>query len=96
MYTVIVKFEAVLNKTEEFKSLVLKQAANSLEKETECYQFDVVQDEKLGNIFYLYELYTNRQAFDEHLKSAHFIEFDKLSASLVTNKEVWLGQLVAQ
>ncbi len=96
MYAVIVKFEAVLNKAEEFKSLVLKQAANSLEQETECYQFDVVQDEKLNNVFYLYELYTNRQAFDVHLKSAHFIEFDQLSTSLVINKEVWLGQLVAQ
>jgi quinol monooxygenase YgiN len=91
MYVVIVKFESIFEESNTFKNLLLQQASNSLQKEPECHQFDIVQDEQQENIFYLYEIYTNRKAFDVHLASEHFKTFDQTVAPIVVKKEVFLG-----
>ena len=87
----MVTFESKPEETNVFRKLVLKQAENSLEKESECHQFDVVQDESNENILYLYELYTNRKAFDDHLASDHFIEFNERVTPMMLRKEVLSG-----
>lgn len=92
MYTVIVRFEVVEQQVAQFQQLMLEQAENSLSREPECHYFDVVVDEAAQNVFHLYELYTDRAAFDIHLQSDHFKNFDQAVASLVKNKTVILGK----
>ncbi len=95
MYAVIVTFEIDPTQTETFQTLMLEQAKNSLENETECHYFDVVIDEINTNIFHLYELYTNAAAFKLHLDSQHFQTFNEVTASMVKNKTVVLGNRLA-
>ena len=59
MYAVIVKFEVKPDSVDIFKPLMLKQTENSLSLEPECQYFDVSQDDKAPQLFYLYELYTH-------------------------------------
>ena len=63
------------------------QAADSL-REPGCSRFDVCVDPSdLGRVF-LYEVYDNRQAFADHLASAHFKDFDAATRAWVRSKTV--------
>ena len=88
MYAVIVKFEVKPDSVDIFKPLMLKQAENSLSLEPECQYFDVSQDDKAPQLFYLYELYTHQGAFDAHLKSEHFLCFLNSINSILVGKEI--------
>jgi quinol monooxygenase YgiN len=88
MYAVIVKFEVKPDSVDIFKPLMLKQAENSLSLEPECQYFDVSQDDKAPQLFYLYELYTHQAAFDAHLNSEHFLGFLNAINSILVGKEI--------
>jgi quinol monooxygenase YgiN len=73
---------------EDFCAAVLKNAKLSVDQEDECYQFDVCQADKDKNQIFLYEVYKSKEAFDYHLASSHFADFNKLVASWVISKEI--------
>ena len=54
-----------------------RQAQNSLDKKEGCLQFVVYQDPSDGKSFFLYEVYIDSEAFEAHLQTAHFIDFDR-------------------
>ena len=85
MYVVVATFEIKPEGLEAFLPLIRAQAENSLSKEPDCHCFDVCQD---GTTFLLYELYTDRAAFDAHLASAHFAQFDADVKDLLASKTV--------
>lgn len=94
MYAVCVKFEVKTGQMDAFLPLVVGQARNSLEREPGCSVFDVWTGEARPNEVFLYEIYDDRAAFDQHLQSAHFQAFDAATASLIAAKRVttWEGQ----
>ncbi|MEM7312073.1 MAG: putative quinol monooxygenase [Planctomycetota bacterium] len=94
MFVITVRFEIESEHLDEFKTLMMQQAANSLEKEAGCHQFDVCYSPDQTNVCFLYEKYTDLAAFDEHLASEHFVTFDKAVAAWVIDKQVgtWLEQ----
>lgn len=77
MFIVTVNFVIHKGKVAEFTKAMKRQADNSLTLESGCLQFDVCRDPKDEHRIFLYEVYTNAEAFDLHLKSEHFLEFDK-------------------
>lgn len=91
MFVVIVRFDIWSHSIAKFNELVLAQAANSLRLEEACHQFDVVQDGSVPSVFYLYEIYDDRAAFDAHLAASHFKQFDADAQPMIARKEVWLG-----
>ena len=90
MFVVTVIIEVQPEHTDEFKSAMLAQARNSLKAETDCLQFDVCQSPAHAEVFFLYEIYRDRAAFDVHLASPHYKSFDATVASIVANKTVTL------
>ena len=87
MFVVTVTFVIKQENLEEFMPAMTRQAHNSLTREQGCLQFDVCQDQdKLERIF-LYEVYTDRAAFDAHLETAHFLDFDKTVGPWTESKE---------
>ena len=88
MYVVTVEFEIQTENVAEFCEAILLQASNSLTRETGCRQFDVCFDPERDTRCFLYEKYDDRVAFDDHLASDHFKEFDMRIASWVVNKSV--------
>lgn len=88
MFVVLVEFETKPEHCTDFASAVQMQSRNSLGNETDCHVFDICRDPDNENRFVLYEVYSDREAFEHHLKSAHFIDFDSRTGQMIANKSV--------
>lgn len=95
-YAVVVEFEINPEKIQRFKHRVTQQAADSLNNEEGCLVFEVWASNDKPNQIYLYEIYTDKAAFDLHLETDHFTEFDRDVADWVLAKKVgtW-GEMLA-
>lgn len=94
MLVVTVTFEARPDHAAAFLGRARRQAADSLAKEEGCHRFDVCTDPNRPERVFLYEIYTDRAAFDLHLASAHFKAFDADAGAMVAAKlvETWALQ----
>ena len=88
MYVVTVEFSVKPGHEAEFLDRVRRQARDSLERERECHVFDVCIDPERADFVFLYEVYNDRQAFDLHLQSDHFLDFDRCVAGWIADKRV--------
>ena len=86
MFVVIVEFDLHRRHVQAFRERVLRQAADSLELEPDCHVFDVCIDPDNETSVLLYEVYSDRSAFDAHLASAHFDAFDAAVKSWFSDK----------
>ena len=96
MFAVSVVFDVAPSHAEGFLGRVKQQAKDSLEAEPDCHRFDVLVDPERPVRVFLYELYSNRAAFDQHLASAHFKAFDAEVAPMTLDKRVETWLLVGQ
>jgi quinol monooxygenase YgiN len=71
-----------------FLARVLRQAKESLDLEAGCLTFDVCVDPANPRRVFLYEVYADAGAFDLHLNSAHFREFDADTCDWIAEKVV--------
>ena len=91
VFAITVAFELVEGAFPEFHRLVTENAALSVELEPDCLRFDVLtpaDPAAFPRMFFLYEIYRDRAAFDLHLASDHFRQFDQRSRDLVISKTV--------
>jgi len=91
MFVVTVTFEIKSENVDEFMAAMILQAQNSLTREKDCLQFDVCRDRENRERVFLYEIYSDRAAFDAHLQTPHFLDFDKTVAPWTESKvaEQW-------
>ncbi|HUF19142.1 MAG TPA: putative quinol monooxygenase [Burkholderiales bacterium] len=87
-FVVIVEFTLHENTLEKFMPLMLENARISLEQEAGCDRFDVLNRAGRPNEIVLYEIYRDRAAFDAHLKSRHFLQFNAASAPYTRDKRI--------
>ena len=95
MFAVVVTFEIKPGAMPSFLPAMTDNAQTSLASEPECHRFDVCTDQTRPNEVFLYELYSDRAAFDAHLASAHFKAFDRQVADWIASKDVRTYQEVA-
>ena len=88
MYVVIVEFTIRAEFVLRFRDRVQQQARDSLEGEPECRVFDVCVDPQRVDFVLLYEVYSDRNAFEAHLASSHFIDFDETVHDWISDKQV--------
>lgn len=89
LYAITVAFELKPGERDRFLKLVRANAAASLREEPNCLRFDVlVPAAQSGADVLLYEIYADRLAFETHLASAHFIDFDAATRHMVTRKAI--------
>lgn len=88
MYVVCVTFKVKIESIDQFMPLMLDNAKASFEQEPECQQFDVCIDENDKSIVFLYEIYNDKAAFQDHLASPHFKEFDAAVGDMIADKKV--------
>ena len=96
MFAVVVMFKVKPEASKDFMALILKNAKKSLDEEVSCHQFDVCSLPENPTDVFLYELYSNREAFDVHLASDHFLDFSRATENMVTAKELRLYPKVVQ
>ena len=88
MYVVTVKFDIRAGQIGPFMKAMKQQAGNSLRLEPGCRVFDVCVDPSAENRVFLYEKYTDQNAFQAHLDSDHFKDFDAQVKPWVVDKQV--------
>jgi quinol monooxygenase YgiN len=88
-FAITVAFELIEGTQAEFVRLVSENAALSVAREPDCLRFDVLTplDGPSPHVL-LYEVYTDRAAFDRHLASAHYLSFDLRARQLIRSKTV--------
>ncbi len=87
-FVITVDFYLLPAALDPFLALIKENARKSLEQEPGCRRFDVLVQKGVPDHILLYEVYENRAAFDVHLKSRHFAEFNSASAPYVNDKKV--------
>lgn len=88
MFAVAVTFRLRPGARAAFEPLMIKQAENSLALEPGCRHFDVWADQAQPETIFLYEIYDDAAAFDAHLASEHFKNFDADAAPLVEERVI--------
>ena len=86
MFIVAVEFKIKEEHVDAFRERVLQQAADSLENEAACHQFDVCVDPEFPSTFFLYEVYDDAAAFDAHRKMDYFADFATTVSDWVAEK----------
>jgi quinol monooxygenase YgiN len=92
MFAVTVNFVVKEEHIDDFEEVMKAQAANSLTREVGCHQFDICFDPSDRSRVFLYELYTDQGAFDDHLQTTHFLNFDATVKDWLISKtaETWM------
>jgi (4S)-4-hydroxy-5-phosphonooxypentane-2,3-dione isomerase len=93
MLVIAVEFQIKPEHAPEFMVHMLRNAQSSLANEPGCKCFDVCVDPDAPGSVFLYELYDDQAAFDAHLKTAHFLQFDAATATWIQSKQVRRYQL---
>ena len=88
MYVVTVTFRLHAAHADAFLSAIQENARLSVETEPGCRRFDVAVGEDGPETVFLYELYSDRAAFDAHLESEHFKAFDSNAADWIAEKDI--------
>lgn len=94
-WVVTVEFTIRPGSADPFLKRLAVQAAESL-REPGCSQFDVCVDPSDEHRIFLYEVYSDREAFDTHLASAHFRDFDAATRPWVGSKTVAQWRLMRE
>ena len=88
MHIVSVVFEIAPDQISAFLPLMMENAQTSVRDEPGCHQFDVGQNPDQPDKIFLYEVYENQAAFQDHLHSAHFKAFDAATREMILDKTV--------
>ena len=88
MLVITVTFRVKAGDEDRFLKRVSQQAADSLRAEPDCRRFDVSVDFKDPRRVFLYEIYTDENAFAAHLRSPHFLAFDRETKEWFEDKVV--------
>ena len=72
MYVILSPFQIKREHREEFIASIIEDAKSSVENEIGCLRFDVIHDSNHMDRVWLYEVYTDENAFNAHKSSAHF------------------------
>ena len=63
---------------EDYRKAIFDDAIGSIRNEPGCLCFDVMHDEKDPNAFCLFEAYTDRAAFETHMKTPHVLKWQSI------------------
>jgi quinol monooxygenase YgiN len=87
-FVITVAFDLHEGALHEFLPMIVENANRSRSVEPGCERFDVLVPRDSVNQVFLYEIYKDKAAFDEHLRARHFLDFNSASARLVKAKKI--------
>ena len=95
MYCIIVKNQIKAGCREQYLDAMLPNASASVEREPGCMVFDVLEAREEPATFYLYEIYTDQAALQQHKETAHYLACRPLINDLVIAQSVIRSDTVA-
>lgn len=66
MYILTVEMRIRPEHCDNFAAAITRQAQSSVSEESDCHEFQVARSEEDPQLFLLYEVYSDRAAFDHH------------------------------
>lgn len=94
LFVVTVEFSVDPGHYADFMREMVANANDSRQREPGCVAFDVCEDSTRPGQVFLYEIYQDAAAFEQHKREAHFLAFDQTVAPWVTRKEIRILALV--
>ncbi len=85
---VIVSFTVKTDDRERFMALLRENARKSIAEEPGCRRFDILEPPQRPDEVWLYETYRDRAAFDAHLDTPHYRDFDSETRGMVAGRAV--------
>ena len=95
-FAIIVDFRLKPGTRSAFRQLVDVNARISAQAERGCRRFDVIEPRDQADRVLLYEIYDDDFAFEAHVRSPHYAQFDAESAPLIMDKSVIRCDLVCE
>ena len=86
LFVVTVDFGTAPENFERFKQVMTENARASVADEPGCRQFDIYEVATSPNHLFLYEVYDDDAAFQQHLNAPHFKKFSDAITTLVTSR----------
>lgn len=77
-----------------FMREMVANARSSREREPGCLVFDVCVDPAQPAQVFLYEIYRDAAAFEQHKREAHFAEFDRAVSAWILHRVIRTYSLV--
>lgn len=94
-YVVSVDFGTAPENFARFKQIMDENAKASVTNEPGCREFNVFEDPKAPNHLFLFEVYNDDAAFQQHVNSAHFKHFKEVSDPIITSRAGAHGTMFA-
>jgi len=94
MFVVTVRFTIDLAYYPAFLRAMVANAGESRQREPGCVAFDVCEDPAQPGQVFLYEIYRDSAAFEQHKREAHFLAFDQLVAPWVQHRAIKVYSLL--
>jgi len=88
MYVIVAEFAVKRETIDTFGRLIDRQAKDSVDLEIDCHQFDVYQDETDSSRFLLYEIYTDKVAFEKHRTLPNTSKFLEEAGSMILERTI--------
>jgi len=85
-YVVTVDFGTAPENFDRFKTMMDQNAKASVADEPGCRQFSVYEIAATPNHLFLYEVYDDEAAFQQHLAAPHYKHFKELSDPIITSR----------
>ena len=85
-YVVSVDFGTAPENFDRFKQIMDENAKASVADETGCREFNVYEVAASPNHLFLYEVYDDDAAFQQHTNSAHYKHFKEVSDPIITSR----------
>ena len=96
MFSIFVTIDIQPDKVNEFIEASHGDAQGACRDEPDCFRFELHQDPEVSNRFYVYEVYRDEAAFQNHLEQPHFLAWRDVVKPLflsdphkVVMKTVW-------
>jgi len=94
LYVVTVDFATAPENFERFKQILDVNAKASVADEPGCRQFDIYEIATSPNHLFLYEVYDDEAAFQQHMNAPHFKKFSDAITTLVTSRTGTRGTML--
>lgn len=85
-YVVTVDFGTAPENFERFKTMMAQNAKASVADEPGCREFSVYEIAATPGHLFLYEVYDDEAAFQQHLAAAHYKYFKEMSDPIITSR----------
>ena len=95
MYCIIVKVELKPGTRAQFLPAMLDNARASVSEEPGCMVFDVLEAREERDTFYLYEIYSDQDALQEHKQTPHYQSTRAVINELIEKQSVIRADVLA-